>query len=508
MSGFFLYFNTTGDYCLRVCPSGYIRDHTSNKCATSLVDISEAQSAALVAAFIVTSTALTVSSGASDGFSTTMLMCLVATECLANMQFLNINHSNLASTVYSAMSSSFIPNWIISYNDLDKEMIIFNWGIFEKNQISALYLDNFGDSLLEIMIYLGLFLLSVFLTISPKMKRRTHPFGEKAHITTFSFLMATILGNIQSQILFSTMQIIKLHLFYNKYSALSLLTAMSTMSILLGLLLNCFRKLMIIFKYQQRSTNLKRAATIRPNNTRLQIRLLKKKYEFMISDFKSSNANQFFFVFWITAFSIVYILSIFCFQSVPRLQCLSIVVLVAALIFFSAKVKPFKEKVPAFLHFFNFTCVLIAAILNLALAFSPVENSGFSHETQGVMVISVIITNTAANGLFSIGGMIYDIYHKIKLKLSKNKNLRTDKTESKAMKTQSTANGLIGVPGEERVIADHNESSNFQNNERSLNLSTTNFIDHSSPQRNLRHLKTFSEPTARKRKVMTVKLVT
>ena len=410
--------------------------------------------------------------------------------------------------VYSAMSSSFVSNWITSYNTLNKESIIFDWGIFEKNQISALYLDNFGDSVQEIMIYFGLFLLGVFLTISPKIKRRTHPFGEKTHITTFSFLMANIFGKIQSQVLFSLLQIIKLHLLYDKYSWLSLVTAISTMVILLGLLIYCFRKLMVIFKYQQQLANKKiRAAANenRFNHTRLQIRMLKKKYEFMISDFKSSNANQFFFVYWITAFNIAYILFIFCFQSSPRLQCLSIVVLVAGFMVFSALVKPFKERIPAFLHFFNFTCVLIAAILNLALAFSPVENAKFSHETQGWMVFSVIIMNTAANGLFSIGGLIYEIYRRIKLKLSQSKNLRSDKTESKEVILQPIANGLIGVAGHGGELANQIESSNFQSIERSLNLSTTNFIENSSPPL-MTHSNVFSTRKPRKRRLVTVQL--
>ena len=131
---------------------------------------------------------------------------------------------------------------------------------------------------------------------------------------------------------------------------------------------------------------------------------------------------------------------------------------------------------------------------------NPVENAAFSHETQDRMVISVIIINTVANTLFAIGGLGFEIYRIIRLKFSKNKNHRTEKPESKAMKTQSTTNGSINIPGEERV-ADHNESSNFQNNERSLNLSTTNFIDNSSPQRSLRYWKTFSKPKAQKEKV-------
>jgi hypothetical protein len=93
---------------------------------TSLVNISQAQSGTLVAAPVVTSAALAVSSVVGGGFSINMMMCLVTTEALAKMQYLNINHSHIASTIYAGMSSSPMPNWIASFNTLQQDILIFN----------------------------------------------------------------------------------------------------------------------------------------------------------------------------------------------------------------------------------------------------------------------------------------------------------------------------------------------------------------------------------------------
>jgi hypothetical protein len=83
------------------------------------------------------------------------------------------------------ISSSYVPNWIASYNTLEQEDLIFNWGIFQKSQISALYLDNYGDSMTEIMIYFGLFLLACLFTISPKIDNLIHSCGGKVYLTLY-----------------------------------------------------------------------------------------------------------------------------------------------------------------------------------------------------------------------------------------------------------------------------------------------------------------------------------
>ena len=62
--------------------------------------------------------------------------------------------------------------------------------------------------------------------------------------------------------------------------------------------------------------------------------------------------------------------------------------LVLVYILFPATIKPFQKLVPAFLHFFNFSCVLLVAICNLALAIAQhlnLETPGA--EIQGKVVI-------------------------------------------------------------------------------------------------------------------------
>ena len=341
-------------------------------------------------------------------------MCLVATESLANMQYLNINHSDIASTIYAGMASSYLPNWIASFNTLDKGSIIFNWGIFETDQISALFLDNFGDALTELMIYLGLFLLALLFKLFSKIKKRLHSFARKVYVTTFSFFMANILGKVQSQVLFALVQIVKLNLFFDTYSRLSLITGIATISILIGVLTYCFFQVLSVFKNRKASKN----AVSRKNHD--QCIWLEKKYEFMIGDFKDWNKNQFFFAYWMTAFNAIYILLILCLQSAPVLQCLSIVVLIIAFLLFPFIVNPFKTKSSAFSHYFNFSCILAAAVLNLSVAITNTVNPDFSkREELGWAIVSVIGINTATNTLFSIGGMIYEIVMKIRLSRSK-----------------------------------------------------------------------------------------
>ena len=484
MSEFFLYSNTSGSYCLRICPTGYTPDHVSKKCVTSLVDIPAAQAAALVAAPVATSAALTISGVASGGFSVNTLLCLVATESFINMRFLNINHSNLASEIYATTSRSFISDWISAYNTLEKDKIIFDWGVFQKTEMSALYLDNFGNFLIEMLIYFGLFLLTALLIITPKIAKLTHPIGEKAHVTIFSFLMANILGKIQRQLLFSILQIIKVSYLYDKYSYVSYFAAISTMLILTGLLIYCFWQLMRIFKYQKKPRNnrFKGSNMNQSNNTYLQIKNLKKKYEFMISDFKSSSKNQFFFVYWITAFNVSYILLIFGLQKNPRLQCFSIILLILAAMVFSAVIRPFKTKIPAFLHFFNFTCVLIAAVLNLALSFISAGTSNFFTENQGKMVVSIIAINTAGNTLFSFTSMLLALYKKIRSRLNRIKDPSEMQRKDIQMKIKTNVPGDLSIRGSapwSRI-----EVPISQSNGRSLNLSGMSFLGHAPSQSN------------------------
>ena len=456
MDGFFFYSNSTGGYCLQVCPKGYLPDHYSNQCVTSLVDIS---AGILVAARVTISVAFAVSSvvtgstAASSGISSfgagtmsniaaggiraTMAICLVAIDSLANMQYLNLYHSNIALTISDDMSSSFLPNSISEHNTLEKESIIFYWGIFEKNEISALYPDNFGDSLEELLIYFGIFLVAALL----KSFNLTRSFGEKAYIIAFGYFISNIFGMTQGQILYSLLQLLKAHLLYDKYCILSLLTAISTLLIYSGVLIYCLFKLVSIFKYQKSLTNNKSIENSpnmnKSNNMSLQMRGVMKKFAFLFDDYKNTSKLQFFFEYWIIGYSISYILLIFCFQSIPILQCVSITLLTFVAILFPAKFKPFKERTTAFLYFFNFACILIANIMNLALACTSAENPTSFSEPQGWVVVSIIFINMAINALFSVGGMVIDIYERIKLQIN---NIRKKTKVAPMIQLQTTSN--------------------------------------------------------------------
>ena len=208
LPGFFHLSNSTGGYCFLVCPYEYKPDYTTYHCVTDLANMSKTVTRAFTAASSVTSTSFTIANAIFGSFSLNMMMCLVATESLANMQYLNINHSNVAATIYSAMSSSYIPNWIASFNDIDRELLIFPWGIFETNQISFLFLDNFGDGLTEIMVHLGLYLFMAGITCSIQIGRLGESLAGRPYATVFSFFAANFFEKVQSLLLFSVMQIL------------------------------------------------------------------------------------------------------------------------------------------------------------------------------------------------------------------------------------------------------------------------------------------------------------
>ena len=426
LPGYFYLSNSTGGYCFLVCPFGYKPDYTIYQCVTELADVLKAGFNTIVAASPVTSTSFAIANAISGSFSLNIMMSIVATESLANMQYLNLNHSNIASTIYSAMSTSYIPNWIASFNTMERELLIFPWGIFQTNQISSLYLDNFGDSLTESMVHLGLYLLILAFTLTMQRKKLINSFAGAAHATVFGLFASNIFGKLQSQLLYSLLQILRMNAFSDTYSRMSLLTGYYTLSFSIGLLVFCFFKLLMIIhnkdnlKKNRSSISLSQESR---SNLIIQTKWLEKKYEFLFDDFKSSQKNQFFFAYWISVFNAIYILLIFSLQSVPVLQCLSIVILILVFILFPATIKPFRKVVPAFLHFFNFSCVLIAAILNLGLAIKQNLSDDYSgNEIQGKFVISIISINTGINTLVSLSVMVFEIYKKCKGRTKNNKS--------------------------------------------------------------------------------------
>ena len=384
---------------------------------TKLADIPKPVVNTVVAASPVTSTAFTIANAISGSFSLNMMMCLIATESLANMQFLNINHSNIASTVYSAMSSSYIPNWIASFNDLDPELLIFPWGIFQENQISSLFLDNFGDALTETLAHLGAFLLIACATFSMRIEKLNSSSMGKLYVITFSFFASNLFGQFQSLLLNSVLQLLKVNLFLDSYSIISYLTGYLTLSLTIGLLVFFFFKVLSIFnnRINRKKNTLRILSNESSRRIRNETKWLEKKYEFLFDDFKQSHKNQFFFVFWMAAFNAFYIFLIIFLQNAPIVQCFLVVVLVLVFILFPAAIKPFENKTIAYLYFFNFACILLVAILNLALAITQYLNPAFSGvEAQGKAVVSIIAINAGTNAIISLGELLIVIYQKLK----------------------------------------------------------------------------------------------
>ena len=449
LPGIFHLSNFTGGYCFLVCPYGYKPDYTTYYCVTELANISKTVTRTFTAASPVTSTSFTIANAVSGSFSLNMMMCLVATESLANMQYLNINHSNIAASIYEAMSSSYIPNWIASFNEIDRELLVFPWGIFETNQISALFFDNFGDGLTEIMVHLGLFLFMAGITCTMQLGKLGESLAGRLYATVFSFFAANFFGKVQSLLLFSIMQILKMNLLFDSYSRMSLLLGYFTTSFAIGLLVFCFFRLQVIFNSKNSPNSKTKTGGVSETNTRMtrftkseaservssathhQVQWLEKKYEFLFEDYKDTEKIHFFFAYYLTAFNAIYILLIFSLQTIPVLQCFSITLLALIFLIFPAIIKPFQKKVPAFLHFFNFSCIFLAATLNLGSAITQNLNPNFSGvEQQGKAVISIISINTIINTAISLGVMIFEIYQKCRSCCNDNtQELKTMKIE-------------------------------------------------------------------------------
>ena len=496
--------NSTGGYCFLVCPYGYKPDYSTYHCVTELANVSTLVTRSLAAASPATSTSFTIANAVSGSFSLNMMMCLVATESLANMQYLNINHSNIAASIYEAMSSSYIPNWIALFNDLDRELLIFPWGIFETNQISSLFFDNFGDGLTEIMIHLSLYLLMAGVTYSIKVGRLSESLAGRLYATVFSFFAASFFGKLQSLLLYSIIQILRMNLLFDNYSRMSLLFGYFTPSFAIGLLVFCFFKLLAIFKTKNKpARNIESvfsggSTTILTRSTKVadekgssssgHIQWLEKKYEFLFDDYKDSQKIHFFFAYYLTAFNAIYILLIFSLQTVPVLQCFSITLLALIFIIFPATTKPFQKKVPAFLHFFNFSCIFLAAFLNLVLAIIQHLNPEFSGvENQGKGVISIIAVNTIVNSMVSLGMLVFEIYQKCKStcgnrpKENKQK-LKVLKIEISASTNQRSRPNDLPKNLPKAPLKERPRDSRFRREIRQQNLAEASFIIDSKTQ--------------------------
>ena len=169
------------------------------------------------------------------------------------------------------------------------------------------------------------------------------------------------------------------------------------------------------------ANNFLETATIQPS---IDDRWIEMKYAMFFNSFKETSKHAFFFTYWITLYNILYILLILSLQDVPVFQCLSIIILVILCLMTSATIKPFKDKSIALIFFSNFTCVLIAATINLTLAFKAAVYGVTSPDDQaGRVIFFVILVNCGINMIVLLGGVIYKLFLVIKNRIQKKKTI-------------------------------------------------------------------------------------
>ena len=437
----YLYPSSQGE-CLSECPSRYWRDNSTNKCqqcSEDLSSISECavaieykvvasnlQSAAMGSTSGITAVAASFqnSNSASGIFGVNLFLYVSVIESIANMQYLNINHSQIASDSYAGLSKSFIPNWISNRsNSIDENLLVFKYGIFEKKQVSALYLDNYGGLLTETFIYAGLCLLGIPLVLKLKTpdKLPSSILG-KMYALVFGILLSNLFGHIQSQILFSVLQILKTDLFIDTYPKVSYFMACVTIYVVMLLLLLSYCKLRAIFAFKEKqkkeASNPNLEVGLRHNKLEDSAKLLwtEKQYEMIFRNLKDDRKNAFFFFYWVILYNTIFIILILSLQSIPVLQCLSIAILTIGLLIFSAVLKPMKGKSAAILFFFNYICIAFIAIINLVLAIrDALDSQTIDNDRVGWVIFITISLNSGVNLLASICELFYVMYLSAKI---------------------------------------------------------------------------------------------
>ena len=425
----YLYSNSTGNFCVPVCPEDHVIDSNANSCILATVKSAETAGSAFQGVSTTTSAILAASGVASGSFSASLILCVVAKDSIVNMQFLHLKHPQTSLKMYEMMSASYIPNWFALLNDDDASDYTFEWGIFQRNRMSSLYLDNFGDALAQNLIFLGITIIALTLFYLSMPLRNLHAWFRKLYWASVGFYISDLIGKIQNQVLFFLLQSAKSNLFNDSYTRTSVIMGYITSLLIFGYLAILFYRLRKIFIHKTSNIDAKKI----PRATYQSRLWLEKKYEVMYGDFKLDGTLQYYFMYWILAFNFFYALILFSFQSVPLLQCCSITALTLGFMVLSAIIRPFKTFSSTLAHHFNLLCVLVAALLNLYLAIKESMDPSFeAPESHGYGILGVLIINTGVNMIISLIGLIYDIY--IWIKESRKK------LEKKTTATPSTMN--------------------------------------------------------------------
>ena len=487
IAGTFLYPNTGGQ-CLANCPEGYWENESTDTCSQCSNPETDPSSCPGQTPSIVTAVLSPVSSTLPAVLDTTMsafkqsntisgrtlnlFLCLSAIESIANMQYLNINHSQIALGAYYGLSSAKGTNWAARSNKLDRDMLIFEYGIFARNGFSSLYLDNFGYSLTSILAYFALYLLFGALSLRKTKEELINGWIGKIYIAVFGLFVSTIAGHLQSQILFSGIQLLKADLSVDVYSRISFVMGYLLFSIIIGLQILCLfkvntiynKKMKVIEANSLRDDRIISGRSVVPVNNSISEttqpsiddRWNEMKYAMLFDSFKETSKHSFFFTYWMQLYNSVYILLILLLQNVPVLQCLSIVTLLIICLLTTAAIKPFKEKSVALIFFSNFTCTLIVAMINLFLAIQAAIAGVANVDNQaGWAIFFLILMNSSANMMVLLGKVIHKLITVLK-----------DRIQRKKKPVRAAAQQIeIERPNHPRnEIEEHNRTSNLQYN--------------------------------------------
>ena len=414
------------------------------------------------------------SSGTSGG-SLNLFLGLSAVESMSNMQYLNINHSKIALGAYWGLSSSIIPNWIAYFNTLNSSMLTFQYGIFEQNQFSSLYLDNVGNSVVGIMVYSLIYFVLGIISLTKTKEQLMNTRVGKVYVSVFGLFISTIAGQTQSQVLFSAIQLIRFDLFVDLYTRISYIMAY-LLSAVLGIQIWCFFKVKTIFDKKTKiiEVNVPNNVRVRSHIYGITINNLSEitaspsiddrwnemKYAIFFDTYKETSKHSFFFNYWMTLYDVIYILLILFLQNVPVLQCLSIVILIIICILISAYIKPFKEKGIAFVFFFNFVCVLLVAVINLILSIrAAVTGITSANDYAGSTIFFLILASCTINMIFGFSGIFYTLFPILKSLIKKIKSfMNRTKQNTKTNRPRSSS----------REKQEDNRRINLQINDESL----------------------------------------
>lgn len=451
---------TADGQCVNSCPKGYFAVNTTMTCDpcpfmatapsscvskfgtrfTNMLGSSTSYSTA----FIAVAMGLQGGGPSSGAFYVNLLLCLSGLDTFGNMQFLNVNHSVIASGAYAGLTGSLIPNWIINYNTIEDD-IVFRYGIFEEAQISILYFDNFGDTLTTLLFYFTIGMAAFAVSALVKPEKLLHSVLGKICAAAIGLFISNFLGELQTLLIFAWIQIVKVDKFFDAYSRASYAIAIITTVLVFVLQVFSFFKLRTIYKKreefermpsQKESDDSKKS----PSEEEIKYEWTKKQYEMLYDGFKEDKKHAFFFSCWMSGFNLAVSVIILSLQNAPIAQCALMAILVISFTIFTAIVRPMEDKSASFLFFSTFVLLIVVSIINVVLAISD-SNA----ENLGWAIFYIIMVNTGLTTLLGVGGLAYGTLSFLKKKYKQRRKRNSLKTK-KEIKSKNKKNSNKVVP--------------------------------------------------------------